>query len=1228
MCVLRGARLLAGILAGLLALAQMGDTSRSLMKTAIVLPGLISLVQGRPITSFDFSCLLQCLPCCMATSHEKVLSARHRSLCLSLSPSTFLLLFLSPLFLSHFPLRFSAGFKLEAELATGSRPTFHSTSRVVWFVYGISSLLLVPLLTQWGVMLTPAVMLIGLANLAVAIVEGMSMLGDEGLLAGNPPVFTIMMVLTSLGMSFYTNRWRNEKQKRIQSDIASFQTMWMMLIKNEESSREMTSMQTSVKRLHNALQYQGEVPRQFNGFYEYKGLDNINPVRVSRSEAMVHGQLRKGDSDPISARSLKSLMRFRLPLSVRNTSSVASGRSASLIGGSTHESRIDRSSPVTCLDQLYTSARVLQPMLRHKVQRWALGTRGCFRLANDSYELWENIVVSTQNGRGRDDVKWAQLKPRTRAMEKLEKCYFGDVSRLVDIVRERIVFRSMRDMHLCLKLIMVDQHVRVVRVTNRYRPKYDLFQTAGYRDLRLNLVIQNQLTADIGVDTHVAELQLVYEGFASLVTKGTKERYREIRDQRTEESGIYAAIESLREYLGETRFFGGCFDSGEAGIWTDLSGNRNAKLQKGENGTVEGLSEGSWSDGERKPGDTTDIPDDEDTITFPRLPKENNFASQKRFWMSGKFIKSIREATNRENILSKSISESNNSHSQPRMQSTSTSQSMSVSRSMSKSRSSRRSVIARIKSMLGLQADGSMDAGRGFSGNFQRSNAWEENEANNESDLDGFHIPNEKIMELTLTGTGRGVRMDSVVLEETEYDVERAVSKSGGTRSLASRTASGENFMRTSSANSILRHKQYSCSPRDSKTQSVEFSERVSSLTKSGDVSFDMMKSVDDSPEDGGRDRRSTKHSRKSSASSHANGKNSSRERSLENGHTLKGKLRSAASSMESVISRVASILSRESDIQSDNQSENVGSGSRKTQWRDHQDLQQAKEECSQHVRQLEMKLGTTFRKYGGEESRTQSDSVDNNVQDLPQGGVLGWSVDQALLFARVNSRGDVSDPLKDSPRSLENGSQISDLQKGLRKSKSNTANDGRRPRCEQLQGPEQNIQRSESGNTYQRAAPLETEAKDFKKWNLAHNALAASSTLEPDCRDSNDQRRGQDNDMRANHDNGDEAADVVVSVAAAANGKVDVSGRDTSVSDSIPPKNASSTRTRFALLHLPFFPLSTCFSIRITVVTRSFFQNKRCLFVCLFVCFFVCSSRPFLIRICLGFSFHSGPKR
>jgi hypothetical protein len=1033
----------------------------------------------------------------------------------------------------------------------------------------------VPLLTQWGDMLTPAVVLIGLANLAVAIVEGTSMLGDEGLLAGNPPVFTIIMVLTSLGISFYTNRLRKEKQKSIESDISSFQELWMALVMNEQESKEMTSMQTSVKMLHHALQSHGELPRQFNGFYEYKGLDNITPVRVSRSEAMEHGQLRRGDSEPMSTRSIKSFMRFRLPLSVRKSSSGGSGiPSMSNIGGSTPESRMDRASPVTCLDQLYTSARVLQPMLRHKVQRWALGTRGCFRMADDRFELWENIVVSNQKGRGRDDVKWAQLKPLTRAMEKLEQCYFGDVSRLVDIVRERIVFRSMRDLHLCLKLIMLDKNVRVVRVTNRYRPKYDLFQTAGYRDLRLNLVIQNQLTADIGVDTHVAELQLVYESFASLVTRESKERYREIRNQRTEESGIYAAIESFREYLGETRFFGGCFDGGEgAGFWGDSSGRHSGKLEREQNETVEGLNEGSWNDDERESSYSMKIPDDEDTITFPRLPQGRSVSAQKRFWTSGKFINNIRDATFRENKLSKSKSESfsieEQSRSNDKSQSASMSPSQSMSQSMSRSRSrtSARSVLARIKSIMGLKEKEGKDSEMiGPSGTLRRGDVLEENETVHRSELDGFHIPSENVVDLTLNGAGRTLMLDSVVLEESERDVERATSRSGGTRSYASRTASGENFMRTSSANSILRHKQYQGS-RDSKTQSVEFCERVSSLTKSGDVSLDMMKSIDDALEDGGPDMRLPNNRRKLSLSLPGNGKGSSTERSQETGggsvKTLRGKLKSAASSMESVLSRVTSILSLEGEKDG---SSYAGSGSRKSQWRDHQDLLQAKEECSQHVRDLETKLGTTFRKYGGEEPRTQSGGDGDNVEDdLPRAGVLGWSIDQSLLIARAKSRGDAAN----QPISLfEDGGQVSDLQEGLfRRSRSYAGNDGSSLRHEELQSWGQEIRRIGSEN--------KTGGKDLKELaakNVSnHNFLAASSTLQQDGSDSNSPCRSQENGMRASRVNGDEAVgDVVVVAAAAATGKVDESGRGkSSVTDSTQGV-ASPKSKRCTPLHLP----------------------------------------------------------
>ena len=46
--------------------------------------------------------------------------------------------------------------------------------------------------------------------------------------------------------------------------------------------------------------------------------------------------------------------------------------------------------------------------------------------------------------------------------------------------------------------------------------EYDGSETAGYRDVSLNLRIDNEVTRDMGVETHICELKFIFKPFALL----------------------------------------------------------------------------------------------------------------------------------------------------------------------------------------------------------------------------------------------------------------------------------------------------------------------------------------------------------------------------------------------------------------------------------------------------------------------------------------------------------------------------------------------------------------------------------------------------------------------------------------------------------------------------------------------------------------------------------------
>jgi hypothetical protein len=62
------------------------------------------------------------------------------------------------------------------------------------------------------------------------------------------------------------------------------------------------------------------------------------------------------------------------------------------------------------------------------------------------------------------------IKPPARAVEKAVVCYGGDVSRVTDICRGRILFDNVADLAACIDLLWSDSRVRIVWLQNGLSP--------------------------------------------------------------------------------------------------------------------------------------------------------------------------------------------------------------------------------------------------------------------------------------------------------------------------------------------------------------------------------------------------------------------------------------------------------------------------------------------------------------------------------------------------------------------------------------------------------------------------------------------------------------------------------------------------------------------------------------------------------------------------------------
>jgi hypothetical protein len=83
-------------------------------------------------------------------------------------------------------------------------------------------------------------------------------------------------------------------------------------------------------------------------------------------------------------------------------------------------------------------------------------------------------------------VAWAPLKTPARTIDKVHRVYDGEVSRVLDVCRQRIVFDTVDDMITCVHAVLADPQVVIERVKNRLTSRYDAATSAGYRCIQAN----------------------------------------------------------------------------------------------------------------------------------------------------------------------------------------------------------------------------------------------------------------------------------------------------------------------------------------------------------------------------------------------------------------------------------------------------------------------------------------------------------------------------------------------------------------------------------------------------------------------------------------------------------------------------------------------------------------------------------------------------------------------
>mmetsp|Transcript_35360 Transcript_35360/g.86064 ORF Transcript_35360/g.86064 Transcript_35360/m.86064 type:complete len:1624 (-) Transcript_35360:129-5000(-) len=197
--------------------------------------------------------------------------------------------------------------------------------------------------------------------------------------------------------------------------------------------------------------------------------------------------------------------------------------------------RLDPHSKVSSINQLYAGAAIANLLVVERLKVWAEDTGGMFMLRKSEDRSGERFVKwadAKNNAALRSQVEWTSLKRQGRAIEKLLRSYQHQPDRLLDISRNCIIFDNMVDMTNCIGKISTDSSVRIERLKNRLSPSYNSDETAGYRDVCINLRVVNKQAETLGAEIHICEVQLVLKKFAELKTNEGHQRYVIARNSR------------------------------------------------------------------------------------------------------------------------------------------------------------------------------------------------------------------------------------------------------------------------------------------------------------------------------------------------------------------------------------------------------------------------------------------------------------------------------------------------------------------------------------------------------------------------------------------------------------------------------------------------------------------------------------------------------------------------
>jgi hypothetical protein len=146
------------------------------------------------------------------------------------------------------------------------------------------------------------------------------------------------------------------------------------------------------------------------------------------------------------------------------------------------------------------------------------------RVLNDWYQ---EVVHSWAKECGAEHRR-APLKSIQRTLEKIYRSYFGKVPPILDLVRSSIVVDTVDGARQVLELVLHDAEVYTIK--NRFDLDYDGRDTAGYRDMNLQIGFSEMSETDF--EGFVLELQIHLRPVIEMKTDFGHRRYIALRNLR------------------------------------------------------------------------------------------------------------------------------------------------------------------------------------------------------------------------------------------------------------------------------------------------------------------------------------------------------------------------------------------------------------------------------------------------------------------------------------------------------------------------------------------------------------------------------------------------------------------------------------------------------------------------------------------------------------------------